>query len=125
MNVVDSSGWLEYFTNGRNASFFAPVIENAGDVVVPTISLFEVFKRVLAERGRDDALEAAALMKEGHFVELDDGLALLAAEISHELKLPMADSIILATARAHNAVLWTQDVHFKGLEGVKYVEKKA
>jgi len=124
MNVVDSSGWLEYFTNGQNAGFFAPVIENAGDVVVPTISLFEVFKRVLAERGRNDALEAAALMKEGRFVELDDGLALLAAEISHELKLPMADSIILATARANNATLWTQDVHFKGLEGVKYVEKK-
>jgi predicted nucleic acid-binding protein len=124
MNVIDSSGWLEYFTNGSNADFFAPVVENAKDVLVPTISLFEVFKRILTEKNRDDALEAVALMKEGRLVDLDDSLALVAAELSYELKLPMADSIILATARANNAALWTQDVHFKGMEGVKYVEKK-
>jgi predicted nucleic acid-binding protein len=124
MNVVDSSGWLEYFINGENDFFFAPVIENADDVLVPTISLFEVFKRVLIEKNRDDALEAIALMKEGRIVDLDDSLALVAAELSHELKLPMADSIILATARAYDAILWTQDAHFKGMEGVKYIEKK-
>lgn len=121
-NVVDSSGWLEYFTNGSNAAFFASVIENPQGVLVPTISLFEVFKRVLLERNRDDALEAVALMKEGNVVDLDDNLALVAAELSFELKLPMADSIILATARAHDAILWTQDAHFVGLEGVNYVE---
>jgi predicted nucleic acid-binding protein len=123
MNVIDSSGWLEYFINGSNADFFAPVVENAGSVLVPTISLFEVFKRVLIEKNRDDALEAVALMKEGRVIDLDDSLALAAAELSYELKLPLADSIILATARAHNATLWTQDAHFKGLDGVKYVEK--
>jgi predicted nucleic acid-binding protein len=123
MNVIDSSGWLEYFTNGENAEFFAPAIENPQNVLVPTISLFEVFKRVLVERNRDDALEAVALMKEGRVVDLDDSLALLAAELSVELKLPLADSIILATARECSATLWTQDVHFKGLDDVKYIEK--
>ena len=123
MNVVDSSGWLEYFNNGSNADFFAPVIENAGDVLVPTISLFEVFKRVLIEKNRDDALEAIALMKEGRVIDLDDNLALVAAELSFELKLPLADSIILATARAHEATLWTQDVHFKVIQGVRYIKK--
>ncbi|GAB4577731.1 MAG: hypothetical protein Fur0022_04620 [Anaerolineales bacterium] len=124
MNVIDSSGWLEYFINGSNASFFAPVIENTDKVLVPTISLFEVFKRVLIEKNRNDALEAVAIMKDGRVVDLDDSLALVAAELSYELKLPLADSIILATARAHNATLWTQDAHFKGMDGVKYVEKK-
>jgi toxin FitB len=123
MNVIDSSGWLEYFTNGENAEFFAPAIENPKNVLVPTISLFEVFKRVLVERNRDDALEAVALMKEGRVVDLDDSLALLAAELSVELKLPLADSIILASSREHNATLWTQDAHFKGLDDVKYIEK--
>jgi predicted nucleic acid-binding protein len=126
MNVVDSSGWLEYFINGKNAAFFAPIIEKAAaEVLVPTISLFEVFKRVLIERNRDDALEAIALMKEGRVVDLDDNLALSAAELSYEMQLPLADSIILATARANDAVLWTQDAHFKDVEGVKYVEKRA
>jgi toxin FitB len=124
MNVVDSSGWLEYFINGKNAGFFAPVIENTNEVLVPTISLFEVFKRVLIEKNRDDALEAVAIMKDGYVVDLDDSLALVAAELSYELKLPLADSIILATARANNATLWTQDAHFMGMDGVKYIEKK-
>lgn len=124
MNVVDSSGWLEYFIDGENADFFAPVIERPAEVLVPTISLFEVFKRVLFERSKDDALEAVALMQEGQVVDLDDSLALFAAELSHTLRLPMADSIILATARAHNAVLWTQDAHFESLEGVRYVAKR-
>lgn len=124
MNVVDSSGWLEYFINGRNARFFAPAIENTDEVLVPTISLFEVFKRVLIEKNRNDALEAVAIMKEGCIVELDESLALVAAELSYELKLPLADSIILATARVNNAILWTQDAHFKNLEDVKYIEKK-
>ena len=123
MNVIDSSGWLEYFTDGENAAFFAPAIENPEYIVVPTISLFEVFKRILVDRNRDDALEAVALMKEGRVVELDDSLALLAAELSHELKLPLADGIILATARECSAILWTQDVHFKDLADVKYIQK--
>jgi predicted nucleic acid-binding protein len=124
MNVVDSSGWLEYFINGDNAAFFAPAIEDTEAVIVPTISLFEVFKRVLIEKNRDGALEAVALMKGGHVVDLDDNLALVAAELSYELKLPLADSIILATAREYDATLWTQEAHFKDIEGVKYCEKR-
>jgi predicted nucleic acid-binding protein len=125
MNVIDSSGWLEYFINGSNANFFARVIEKADEVLVPTISLFEVFKRVLIEKDRNDAMEAVAIMKDGRVIDLDDSLALVAAELSYELKLPLADSIILATARAHNATLWTQDAHFKDMDGVKYIEKKS
>jgi len=124
MNVGDSSGWLEYFSNGQNADFFAPAIEDSPNNLVPTISLFEVFKRILVETNRDDALEAIALMKTGQVVDLDENLALLAAELSFELKLPLADSIILASARANGAVFWTQDAHFKEIEGVKYIEKR-
>jgi predicted nucleic acid-binding protein len=89
-----------------------------------TCSLFEVYKRVLIEKNRSDALEAIAIMKEGRVIDLDDSLALDAAELSYKMKLPLADSIILATAIANNATLWTQDAHFKGLEGVNYLEKK-
>jgi toxin FitB len=123
MNVIDSSGWLEYFVGGRNANFFAPVIEDTANVIVPTISIFEVFKRTLIEKNRDDALEAVAMMYGGRIVDLDREIALIAAELSFELKIPMADSIILATARANDAILWTQDEHFKGLAGVKYIKK--
>ena len=124
MNVIDLSGWLEYFGGGENAGFFAPAIQDLESVVVPTVSIFEVFKRTLIEKGRTDALEAVAIMYDGKVVDLDREIALIAADLSYELKLPMADSIILATARAHDATLWTQDEHFKDLEGVKYVEKK-
>ena len=123
MNVIDSSGWLEYFIGGKNANFFAPVIEDTANVIVPTISIFEVFKRTLIDKTRDDALEAVAMMYDGKIVDLDREIALIAAELSFELKLPMADSIILATARANDATLWTQDVHFKELAGVKYIKK--
>jgi len=94
------------------------------NVVVPTISVFEVFKRTFIEKGRTDALEAVAIMYDGKVVDLDREIALIAADLSFELKLPMADSIILATARAHNATLWTQDEHFKNIDDVKYIEKK-
>jgi toxin FitB len=124
MNVIDSSGWLEYFIGGKNAAFFAPAIEDTANVIVPTISIYEVFKRTLVEKNRDDALEAIALMYEGRIVDLDREIALIAAELSFALKLPMADSLILATARVNKATLWTQDEHFKGMEGVKYIEKK-
>jgi predicted nucleic acid-binding protein len=123
MNVIDSSGWLEYFIGGKNANFFAPVIEDTANVIVPTISIFEVFKRTLVEKNRENALEAVAMMYDGKIVDLDREIALIAAELSFELKLPMADSIILATARVKEAILWTQDEHFKGLPGVKYVQK--
>lgn len=120
MNVVDSSGWLEYFSDGPNAPFFADAVEATDELIVPTISLYEVFKRVLQQRGENDALEAVALIMQGEVVALDTTLALSAAKMSADLRLPMADSIILATARSEGAVLWTQDAHFNGLEGVRY-----
>ena len=124
MNVVDFSGWLEYFANGANAEFFAPPIEEVGKLIVPSISILEVFKRVIEQRGEGDALRAAEQMQQGQVVDLDTALATSAARISFDLKLPLADSVILATARAHDAVVWTQDADFVGIEGVKYVAKK-
>ena len=124
MNVVDSSGWLEYFADSPNADFFAGAIENTEELVVPSISIYEVFKRVLQQRDEEAALQVVALMSQGQIVELDQTLALSAAKISHELKIPMADSIILATARAYKATLWTQDIDLVGIENVQYVAKK-
>jgi len=124
MNIVDSSGWIEYFAEGGNADFFTAPIRDVERLIVPTICIYEVFKRLLAERDEDSALLSVGLMSHGREVELDRNIAIEAAQISRELKLAMADSIILATARANNATLWTQDAHFKGLEGVKYIEKK-
>jgi toxin FitB len=123
MNVVDSSGWLEYFADGPNADFFTPAIENVTELIVPSISVYEVFKRVLQQRNEGDALQAVAVMQQGLVVDLDSILALNAAKLSVDLRLPMADSIILVTARWYNAVLWTQDADFRELEGVRYVEK--
>lgn len=123
MNVVDSSGWLEYFADEANADFFAEAIENIEELLVPVISIYEVFKRVYQQRGEGDALQSVAMMEQGQVVELDRTLALSAAKISIDLKTPMADSIILATARSYKATLWTQDVDFKGIEGVQYIEK--
>lgn len=124
MNVVDSCGWLEYFSDGRNADFFAHAIEETASLIVPAISLFEVFKRILQQRTENDALRAVALMQQGRVVVLDDALALSAAKLSFDLKLPMADSLIPATARAHAAVLWTQDDDFASIQGVRYVKKQ-
>ena len=120
MNVVDSSVWLEYFADGPNASFFAPAIAATEKLVVPTLSLYEVFKRVLQQRTEDDALMAVATMQQGTVVDLDASIALSAARISTQSRLPMADSVMLATAQAFEATLWTQDEHFKGLAGVRY-----
>lgn len=123
MNVIDSSGWLEFFTNGPNASFFRLAISQTSDLLVPTISLYEVFKRVLRERGESDALRAVAIRQEGRIIQLDARLALDAAKISADLKLPMADSINLATARRYKATLWTQDIDFQNVPDVKYTQK--
>ncbi len=123
MNIVDSSGWLEYFADGPNAGFFAPAIEQVAELLVPTLSLYEVFKRVLQQRDEGDALQAVAVMIQGQVVELDMDLALAAAKVSVVRKLPMADSIMLATALAAGATLWTQDRDFAGIGGVQYVEK--
>jgi predicted nucleic acid-binding protein len=124
MNIVDSSGWLEYFAEGSNAEFFAPAIEDTKNLLVPVICIYEVFKKILLQSGVSAAQTHISDMKLGKIIEIDESLALSAAKISFDLKLPMADSLILATARANNAILWTQDEHFKDLDGVKYIEKK-
>jgi len=121
MNIVDSSGWLEYFADAPNAAFFAPAITKTGELIVPTVSLYEVFKRVHQQRGESEALVAVALMQQGAVVDLDATIALSAAGISVEMRLPMADSIMLATARQTGAKLWTQDADFEGIEGVRYI----
>jgi predicted nucleic acid-binding protein len=125
MNVVDSSGWLEFFADGPNANFFAPAIENIPELVVPALSMYEVFKRVLQQRGEDEALQAVGAMAQGRVVDLNMTLAIDAAKLSVDLRLPMADSIMLATARAYRATLWTQDADFQNLAGVQYVERRA
>lgn len=123
MNVVDSSGWIEFLGGGANADFFAKAVSDASHLVVPTICVFEVCRWVRRELGERPALEAMALMQQGRMIELDATLAMNAARLSLESRLPMADSIVLATARAHHAVLWTQDDDFAGLDGVQYVAK--
>jgi predicted nucleic acid-binding protein len=125
MNIVDSSGWLEYFANGRNAGFFAGAIQSTRDLLVPTLSLYEVFKRVLQQRDENAALHAIAAMQQGRVIDLTASLALAAARLSLRHKIPMADSVMLASARECQAVLWTQDVDFAGIAGVKYIAKAA
>jgi len=125
MNIVDSSAWLEYFANGPNASFFATAIEQTDKLLVPSLTLYEVFKRILQQSDEGHALQAVAAMQQGTVVDLDGRIALDAARISFNSKLPMADSIILATARAYSATIWTQDADFKGLPGVKYRGRKS
>jgi toxin FitB len=120
LNVVDSSAWLEYFADGPNASFFAPAIEDAETLVIPTISLYEVFKIVARQRDETAALDCVAIMLQGSVVELSPSLAVLAARLSAAHKIPMADSILLATAKQFGATLWTQDADFQGIEGVMY-----
>jgi len=123
MNLVDSSAWLAYFADEPIAAKFSEAIEDFDLLVVPTVCLHEVFKVVLRERGEDDALLAVATMQQGKVVPLDENLALESAVLSHELKLAFADSVIYATARRHEAVLWTQDAHFADLGGVRYFAK--
>jgi len=123
MNLVDSSGWLEYFADGRNAKFFAPALEDTENLIVSTVNIYEVFKRVLQQRGEDAALQAVALMQQARVVDVTSPIAMDAAHLSAELRLPMADSLILATARAFGATVWTQDADLKGLPDVRFTKK--
>jgi toxin FitB len=123
MNVVDSSGWLEYFADGKNADFFSAAIENTENLIIPVISLYEVFKRVTQQTDESQGLQAVALMQQGKCVDLNPAMAIYAAKLSIEHKLPMADSIILATAYSFQATLWTQDKDFEWIPGVNYVHK--
>ena len=125
MNVADSSAWLEYFADGPNAGFFAPAIEATDELIVPSICLLEVFRRVCQQRGEGLALQAVAVMQQGRVLDLDSALALIAAKIGIDTKLALADSVVLATARQTEATLWTQDADFEGLPDVKFRAKKS
>jgi toxin FitB len=121
MNLVDSCGWLEYFAAGPNAGFFAPVIENIEHLLVPSICILEVFKNIARRRSEEDALLVTAMMQQAKVIGLDVSLALSAAKLGMQHKLPLADSIVLATAYAYGATIWTQDADFKNIKGIKYL----
>jgi len=123
-HIVDSCGWLEYLADGPNAGFFAKAIEDTRHLIVPAICIYEVFKVVCRQRGEEDALQAVALMYQGNVVAIDETLALSAAQLGMQLNLPMADSIILAVARARKAQIFTQDADFKSIHGIRFIEKK-
>lgn len=124
MNIVDSSGWLEYFANGPNAQRFLLPLRQTESLIVPVVSIYEVFKVVLRERGENHALQAATAMQKATVADLTPALAMMAAKLSLEHSLPMADSIILATARFYDATIWTQDADFKNIPSVKYFPKR-
>ena len=124
MNIVDSSGWLAYFADEPNAKHFLTPLKDTASLVVPTITVYEVFKVVLRESSENEALQVTAAMHKGTVIDLTVQLAITASKLSLENGLPMADSIILATAKAYDAILWTQDSDFKNMAGVKYFPKK-
>ncbi len=124
MNIVDSSGWLAYFADEPNAKHFITPLKDTVSLVIPSVIIYEVFKVVLRETSENEALQAAAAMQKGRVVDLTAMLAIAASKLSLEQGIPMADSIILATAKAFDAVIWTQDSDFKNIAGVKYFPKK-
>jgi len=124
MNLVDSSGWLAYFADEPNAKHFLAPLSDSDSLVVPTVTIYEVSKVILRETSENEALQAVVAMQKGKVVDLSAPLAIAASKLSLEHNLPMADSIILATAQEFKAVIWTQDLDFKGLSNVKYFPKK-
>jgi predicted nucleic acid-binding protein len=124
MNIVDSSGWLAYFADEVNAKHFLAPLKDTASLVVPTVTIYEVFKVLLREAGENKALQAAVAMRKGKVVDLSSSLAIAASKLSMAHHLPMADSIILATAREFKATIWTQDSDFKDMDYVKYFSKK-
>jgi len=123
MNLVDSSGWLEYLSDSKYAKNFASAIENTDELIVSTINIFELYKKVLLERDENTALQVIALMQQANVIEVSSSIAIQAAKFSYEHKIPMADSIIYITAKVYDAIVWTQDSDFKDLDGVKYFKK--
>lgn len=123
MNIIDSSGWLEYFSDGPNANSFLEPLKDTVSLIVPTITIYEVFKVVLREFTENEALQAVAAMQNGRIVDLNFHIAMNASKLSLQYNLPMADSIILATARTYKCIIWTQDADFQDIENVKYFSK--
>lgn len=124
MNIVDSSGWLAYFADEPNANHFLAPLSDSALLVVPSVTIYQVFKVILRESSENDALQAVVAMQKGTVVDLNAPLAIAASKLSLEHNLPMADSIILATAQEFKAILWTQDSDFKNMGTVKYYPKE-
>ena len=124
MNLVDTSGWLEYLADTKNAKNFAEAIENTDELIVSSINIYETYKKVLKERDEDAAIQIIGLMKQSKVFDVTSTIAVKAAKLSSEKDIPMADSIIYITAKENDALVWTQDADLKGLEGVKYFNKK-
>ena len=120
MIVVDSCGWLEYFGDTERALLFDPAIEGSERLVVPAVTVYEVFRRLLPRLGKIEALSCIATMTHNVVVALDERLALEAAYVASEFHLPFADATVYASTLMHDAELWTQDAHFEGLPRVKY-----
>lgn len=123
MNIIDSSGWLEYFSDGPNAKHYLPPLNDLSSLIVPVITIYEVFKVVLREFSEDMALQAVAAMQKGRIIDLTFSIAMKASKLGLQHDLPMADSIILATAREYNCVIWTQDSDFQHIDGVRYFQR--
>lgn len=124
MNLVDSSGWLEYLSDSKNAKNFAEAIENTEELLVSSINIYEIYKKTLKERDENTALEIIGLMRQAKVVDVTSSIAVQAAKLSYEKNIPMADSIIYTTAIVNEAIVWTQDIDFKGLDSVNYFTKK-
>ncbi len=124
MNVVDSSGWIEFLVGGPNAGFFETPLNDVDELLVPSVIILEVYRYVLRKEGREKALSVAATMRQGRTIDLDVGLAIEAAELGASHGLPLADSIIYASTLTHEATLWTQDADFEGLDHVEYRSKR-
>jgi predicted nucleic acid-binding protein len=124
MNIVDSSGWLAYFADEPSAKHFQKCLNEPSSLIVPTVTIYEVFKVALRESSENEALQVVAAMQKGKVVDLTPSLAIAASKLSLGHNLPMADSIILATARKHEATIWTLDSDFKNIKRVKYFPKK-
>ncbi|MGA9295515.1 MAG: type II toxin-antitoxin system VapC family toxin [Ignavibacteriaceae bacterium] len=123
MNLVDSSGWLEYLADSKNAKLFASAIEKTDELIVSTINIYEVYKKILLEKDENSAIQVIGLMQQAKVIEVNSSIAIQAAKLSYEQKIPMADSIIYITAKQNNGIVWTQDSDFKDLDDVKYFKK--
>lgn len=124
MNLVDTSGWLEYFTDGKNAQRFAATIENNEKLIVSVINIYEVYKKIISEKDENSAIQAISIMQQATVVDISSDVSIYAAKLSAKYEIPMADSLIYATALLNNAIVWTQDSDFSELEHVKYFPKK-
>ena len=123
MNLVDSSGWLEYLADSKNAKLFAPAIEKTDELIVSTINIYEVYKKILLEKDENSAIQVIGLMQQAKVIVVNSSIAIQAAKLSYEQKIPMADSMIYITAKQNNGIVWTQDSDFKDLDDVKYFKK--